>query len=396
MSVADITLSEDQKLAHDALVDFWKVANKKDRPEEFKGYITMGGFAGTGKTTTISKTVEKIAESKKDRIGIAFCALTGKASNVLRSKLDFFDADLDYCGTIHSLMYRPVIKNKIIRGWKRVESIDYDLIVVDEASMVNGEIFRDLMSYKKPIIAVGDHGQLPPISGDFNLMGKPDIRLETIHRQAADNPIIQLSLSVRKNFRIQAAKFGEGVEKVVVSDLAKVVSLMIDPKAADKMPLFLCAFNATRVFLNRVIRQSLGIRKREPVAGDRVICLRNNRDAGIYNGMTGVIQKISSNGKDTYRAEIKMDGESDCYEGLISKYQFGQPSTPSNWNVHKQGDLFDFGYCLTVHKSQGSESPNVVLIEQRIPNYDDRDFSKWLYTGITRAKETLLIITTQK
>ncbi len=68
--------------------------------------------------------------------------------------------------------------------------------------MVSEDIFRDLTSYGIDILAVGDHGQLPPIEGKFSLMSDPILRLEKIHRQAADNPIINLSMQIRENGKI--------------------------------------------------------------------------------------------------------------------------------------------------------------------------------------------------
>jgi len=56
-----------------------------------------------------------------------------------------------------------------------------------------------------------------------------------------------------------------------------------------------------------------------------------------------------------------------------------------------KGDLFDFGYALTVHKAQGSQAKKVILFEERFSKMDDTDWKRWLYTAITRAEEELLI-----
>ena len=75
--------------------------------------------------------------------------------------------------------------------------------------------------------------------------------------------------------------------------------------------------------------------------------------------------------------------------------QFGYPTTINFTNDRKltmQGDLFDYGYALTVHKSQGSESDKVILFEERFKQMDDLLWKKWLYTAVTRAKNELYII----
>jgi exodeoxyribonuclease-5 len=93
----------------------------------------------------------------------------------------------DYVGTIHSLMYFPETDDVsgMILGWHRREWLEFDFIFVDEASMVGKEIWEDLLAYGVPIVAIGDHGQLPPIGKDnFNLMEDPEYVLTEIHRQA--------------------------------------------------------------------------------------------------------------------------------------------------------------------------------------------------------------------
>src|SRR5208282_6828508 len=85
------------------------------------------------------------------------------------------------------------------------------LIIVDEASMVADDMVRDLQSFHVPILAVGDHGQLPPVGGVGSLMKNPMLRLEQIHRQAEGNPIIALSKMIREQGRIPDELPGDAV-----------------------------------------------------------------------------------------------------------------------------------------------------------------------------------------
>lgn len=271
------------------------------------------------------------------------------------------------------------------------------MIIVDEASMVNYKIWKDLCSYGKRIIAVGDHGQLPPINGSFNLMENPDIKLEKIHRQAKGNPIINLSIVARENGQIPIKKFSKTVQKINQKEPSNVHLVNNRLSRYDKDTMILCGYNFTRVELNNFVRKQIGHDEPTPVPGDRVICLRNNYDQQIFNGMVGTIESISSEDTLFYFAEIDMDGEDENYRGLIHKDQFGRKTTlEADEDLSKtllmEGDLFDFGYAFTVHKAQGSQAPKVILFEQRFSRMNDNEWRKWLYTGVTRAQDELLII----
>jgi exodeoxyribonuclease V len=367
-------------------------------------YITLGGYAGTGKTTLMGM-FRSILHKLQPKLAVAFCAFTGKASRVLELSLSqqYARFTQDTVSTIHSLIYSPQINSKgHITAWKKKEVIAADIIIVDEASMVDQDIFQDLLTYQKPIIAIGDHGQLPPVSGSFNLMQSPMIRLETIHRQAAQSPIITVSILAREEGRIPNKYFGQGVRKLDRFDSAtgQEVEEMIN-RFNDEM-LVLTGFNHTRLKLNQVVRNSLSIEGERPRVGDRVICLKNNWDKGIYNGMVGKIQRLipkQAEGGEIhwYDAEISMIEDGMVYEGIISSHQFNQVAALREYKqlAYKAlGDLFDFGYALTVHKAQGSQAPKVLLFEERSQHMSDEDWRRWLYTGITRAEEELTIVGT--
>lgn len=372
-----LELTLDQRSAVEASVEFFKSK---------KALLTLGGYAGTGKTTCIAEAV-KVFGSK--RPAIAFCTFTGRASSVLRAKLETAEVlEIgDYCGTIHGLIYKPVIKNGRIVKWKKADDVEQDLIVVDEASMVNEIIYRDLASYGVPILAVGDHGQLPPIEGKFNLMENPEIRLETIHRQASGNPIIKLSMMARTGEPIPLGRHGDFVVKIPASGA-------IDRVTDVSGVLFLCGYNSTRVRLNATIRRRCGVSGPDPLKGEKIICLKNNHDAGIYNGVTGRLDRIEKDGEHWWKIGATMDDGAE-FEGRAFRRQFGEQKTIREWeglDRKEIGDLFDWGYAMTVHKSQGSEADRVMLFEERLPNSTDEEWRRWLYTGITRARERLLIV----
>ena len=330
---------------------------------------------------------------------IAFCSFTGKATSVLKTKLKEAGALLksDSCSTIHSLIYTPILdKGGQISGWERSLTLDTDLIVIDEGSMVNALIWNDLRAFRVPILVLGDHGQLPPVEGSFNLMESAHFRLESIVRQANNNPIIRLSRHVREGGSIPFGNFGT-VHKYSLADTDawdKFETIVSRP--ADEY-LCICGTNRTRIGLNQRIRGLKDFEGEGPQTNDRVICLKNNHAKTIYNGMIGTVKRIKEQGAHWYDTEVLFD-EATKFEGKILKYQFNQPKTLRDSGDIKvpvtekeYGDLFDFGYALTVHKAQGSEADRVIVFEERMQLYDQDMWQRWLYTAVTRAREELYI-----
>jgi ATP-dependent exoDNAse (exonuclease V) alpha subunit len=367
---------------------------------ESSPYMTLGGFAGTGKTTLIAY-LRKALREHDETATVAFCAYTGKAARVLQEKLreQRVARRGDLVSTIHSLIYTTEDAPGGTPRWIRKDSIDRDLIIVDEASMVDESIWRDLLSFNVPVLAVGDHGQLPPVGSNFNLMANPTLRLERIWRQAVDSPIIEVATLARQNGQIPVKEFGSGVRKLDRSlpETGQDVQQMLEGWNPDLM--ILCGYNATRVNLNRTIRGLRDVSSPEPQPGDRVVCLRNNRAKRVYNGVLGRIASLKPadgpEGARWYEAEIELEGEDYLYSGHILREQFGAretvrdvPPAPDG----ERGDLWDFGYALTVHKAQGSQAERVLVFEERFPRSTDDDWRRWLYTAVTRAVNELTIV----
>ena len=170
---------------------------KQGEPQVFRVF----GYAGVGKTTL----ARHIAEGARGET--AFAAFTGKAALVMRSK------GCAGATTIHALIYRA---SEGAEGAPNF-TLNADgpaskagLIVIDECSMVDAELARDLLSFGKPILVLGDPFQLPPVKGGgFFTEGAPDVMLTHIHRQAQDNPIIRLSEIVRSGGDLGEGVYGE-------------------------------------------------------------------------------------------------------------------------------------------------------------------------------------------
>lgn len=393
-------------------------------------YITLGGYAGTGKTTLIAKFRQELYQSSSsakhgEQIKVAFCAYTGKAVRVLGQKLSATEAKIkgDFLGTIHSLIYEPVLNaRQEITGWTQKEQLEFDLIIIDEASMVTQEIWRDLLTYEIPILAVGDHGQLPPINSNFNLMQKPDLVLSEIMRQESGNPIIDLSMQARKGETIAAGSYGQNVRVVNQGDefgLELVNEFLANTNSES---LILCGFNYTRRRLNKYVRAAKEFSDPRPQVGDRVICLQNYRAKGIYNGMIGQIKEIDYDlAPYQYFARVAFPEDDIEYSGPISAAEFDAKLregkidlkeeeiefTPSGVVLHDPNQerqkleevklnrkiaKFDFGYALTVHKAQGSQARKVLVFAERSRHMSDDMWQRWLYTAITRAEDQLILV----
>ncbi len=365
-------------------------------------FITLGGYAGTGKTTMVGHVRQALRDNDPD-VKVAFCAFTGKAVRVMDQTLkrQGISRKNDSLTTIHGLIYNTELgSDGQVTGWRRRQALKANLIIVDEASMVTEDLWNDLLSFKLPILAVGDHGQLPPVGASFNLMDEPMIKLEKVYRQAIDSPIVEVATLARTTGYIPPGRYGDGDEVVKYSrrgdDLGSAMEDLLE--AWDPSWLILCGYNHTRVKLNRDLRARRGFESSDPEPGEQLICLRNNPKGKLYNGMTGIVKWIQPADNDPeslwWEAGILIDHlERQCY---LLREQFGSRETvsrlPKAPELKVRGDLFDFGYALTVHKAQGSSADTVLVFEERNKHMDDDDWRRWLYTAVTRAERKLIII----
>ena len=345
------------------------------------------GYAGTGKTTLARYFAEHVDGD------VLFAAFTGKAAQVLRSR------GASNARTIHSLIYRPKGEEEVedeVTGKTSVTpmfSINRQsplakaaLIVIDECSMVDEALGRDLMSFGRPILVLGDPGQLPPVSGGgFFTDHEPDFLLTEIHRQARDNPIIQLAMRVREGQDLALGDYGAAK---VISKRDVTQELVL---GADQV---LVGTNRTRRRYNQRLRELKGFTAAYPQSGDKLVCLRNDPAKGLLNGS---LWQVMSSSRETVKPGINLlirpeDDDMDRGSAKIKllKAVFEDPEGEIPWQTRRRYDEFDYGYALTVHKAQGSQWNNVVLFDESFAFRDSRE--RWLYTAVTRAAETLTIV----
>jgi len=251
--------------------------------------------------------------------------------------------------------------------------------------MVDEEIGRDLLSFGKPVLVLGDPAQLPPVAGGgFFTEAEPDIMLTEVHRQAADNPIVRLSMIVREGGTLARGEYGDSA--VIGRDALDQQEVL----AADQV---LVGRNNTRRNYNQRIRQLLGREGPVPVAEDILVCLRNERKRGLLNGSLWRVSRVARPRKGLLR--YTLDPEDDGTGGRpvvvsINPAFFDGTSDGLPMAERRRSDEFDYGYVLTVHKAQGSQWDRLVLFDESFAFREHR--ARWLYTGITRAAERITIV----
>jgi exodeoxyribonuclease-5 len=270
----------------------------------------------------------------------------------------------------------------------------------------------DLMSFDVPVIAMGDPGQLPPVQDKPGLTrGRPDFFLTEIHRQAADNPIIQLATLARqgKDLPLGQHRDSSGVVRAEVmyrSDFdpepaiaaAKAAREGLEP---ENVPQVLVGTNRTRWRITRMFREGLPA---GPIQGEPLIVRKNSKEhPALVNGTlaTCVSERVTLEpGKVTCQMSFEdEDGatyaDKAVFQGLFEEHYTTKKNSFSSDNrsaykAKMRSIQLDWAYALTVHNYQGSQADHVILIDESSSFREDAD--KHLYTGITRAAETLKVL----
>ena len=260
----------------------------KASPQLFR----LFGYAGTGKTT-LARHVAEAVEGEP-----VFAAFTGKAALVMRSKgceaRDHPQPDLS------RQRRRP--RRADLRPQRRQPGrARAKLIVIDECSMVDEELGRDLLSFGKPILVLGDPAQLPPVKGGgFFTEAEPDVMLTEIHRQAAT---IRSSACLR-SFAPAAKSATAPMAKAASSAATRSTPPPFSPPTRSWS-----ASTARAVCTINAIRQLLGMSEALPVVGDKLVCLRNERVKGLINGGLWRVEALGGMRKDFVRMSVRAEDD---------------------------------------------------------------------------------------
>jgi exodeoxyribonuclease-5 len=389
-----------------------------------KQVFRLFGYAGTGKTTLAREFASGVEGS------VFFGAYTGKAAYVLRQK------GCPGAQTIHSMIYQSMEKGKarlrelenaliqlqaelVSSGLPKEKLEDHQrvidmqkmlseerqnlsrpyfslnpespirhaqLVIIDECSMVDDQMGADLLSFKSKVLVLGDPFQLPPIGGAgyFTERVQPDVLLTDVRRQARDSPIIELATKTRNMEKLSIGSYG-GSSVVNNGDLPRDEA----QRMAIEADQILVGKNATRHASNRRMRSILG-RSGDPQPGDRLVCLRNNNELGLLNGGIWSCTDFGRISEDRATLSVLPEDEGLELTCEAHTHHFEGRGDDLPWYERKEAEEFDYGYALTVHKSQGSQWNKVMLYDESWIFRQDR--YRWLYTGITRAAENITVV----
>ncbi|HEV3059668.1 MAG TPA: AAA family ATPase [Vicinamibacterales bacterium] len=387
------------------------------------GVVFIVGFAGTGKTSCL----QFIAHEHGVPIIIT---PTGKAALRVREA-----TGLDAM-TIHRWMYKPVEDPKT--GQTVFKRRDSDIpiprnrmIVVDEASMVGPDLWKDVYTlcfqYGLRLVIIGDGFQLPPVvppnTPPFSVLtpafaqelaaaGIPVARgeLTEVLRQAEGSPIIRASILLRQGNGWSAVRDLPQVKPNEIWNIALAVH--------QKGGITVCHRNVTRFQINAGLRSMLGINDEMPQEGEPLVCLRNTYEAGVLNGevvrFPGWLPQHPPDQYETIKDRYKNVEENARFGGV--EFENGVEATLAVEELHGRlqasakaiqiagarwargvnfyaGDdvaphiSANFGYGWTAHKAQGSQWPYVMIVLEPSIRLNEEDGRRWIYTGLTRATE---------
>ena len=376
--------------------------------------FVLAGYAGTGKTTLLKHVVTKTLRLVPEE-SAAFVTPTGKAATVLiRSGIP--------ATTLHRLIYQSIVEEQEIEingkkitveklNFKRRDSIakSIKLIVLDEASMVSDDVLYDLSEFGVKLLICGDNAQLPPVEGLNGFLQSPDFTLKTIVRQQRGNPIIMLSEMAREGKFIPYGRYGDSC--LVMSK--RLFTGEKRKQAFTKADQIICGINKTRAQINDEVRSLCGY-SGMPQHGEKLICIQNDWDKFIdkeakFNLINGIIGTVVDPFYDAESYIGFMQFIPDftnelCPEvirydtGIFYDGQFRHKRGDYFPKFNQKGEMigaetldrFEYGYCISCHKAQGSEFDNVVVFDESYAFKEDKN--RWLYTAITRAKKKLIII----
>lgn len=216
--------------------------------------------------------------------------------------------------------------------------------------------------------------------------------LTDIHRQAQDNPIIRMSMDVREGRGLKPGTYGDSRvlqrSKVSKDDMRHMVM------SADQV---LCGMNKTRQAFNTRIRELKGHVGAEapflPVVGDRLVCLKNNRTKGLLNGGLWDVTEteLHPRGKSCRMVVASVDEPGVAHVEVDTPTPFFTGTEKDmDWKELKRADHFTYGYALTVHKSQGSQWDDVLVVDES--HIFKETALNHLYTAVTRAAEKVTVV----
>lgn len=384
---------------------------------KIKGYAKyeLAGYAGVGKSTIVDIILDDLPV-KRDRVRL--CAPTGTASLVLRDKAPGYESS-----TYHKLFYTPSKDDngRLVFAPSPEKVMGVKLVIMDESSMVGKKNALEIIEMCRKagckLLVVGDRGQLSPVGqgNESFFFINPDALLTEVLRQAADNPIIALSMAIRQATENGAPYRFQRRQQIMDNKIFILprtkVGVVQFAKVIRNGGVIIAGTNKTRQGLNQGIRNQLGFTANTLMEGETVLMKDNlSEDSGeipVTNGMRGTATNIRQMPKGiikfTFTPE-KFSGSRDIevHEDVLFERKTAKKLRFEHFKHYQQtgeqlnsGSEVWFGYCITGHASQGSQWNTVYAIdESHVFNRGADGYieqNRWIYTVVTRAAENLVI-----
>lgn len=269
-----------------------------------------------------------------------------------------------------------------------------DLIILDEVSMVGAKLAADIEMYGVPVLVLGDPAQLPPVEGGGHYTeAGPDHLLTHIHRQALESPVLELATRIRTSKTIS---LGLAPDDVTPASLGEAME-------HDQV---LCWSNRRRWALIKAMRAKLGRPEGQVVAGDRIMCLANNKDMAVFNGQQ--FDVVGVTGQGTLGPTLEL-GDDEGRVRTLATFADGFAGQEMQDQAKKSGAgwkgqrmLATFAQAITVHKAQGSEWPSVYVVNETpaMMSMTSRreghaaaveQARRWMYTAVSRASDRVTV-----
>jgi ATP-dependent exoDNAse (exonuclease V) alpha subunit len=428
-----LNLSGDQKRALNYAADFINGDTQ---------VLKIAGYAGTGKTTII-ENIAKYAKDKNPGKNIYLSAFTNKAVLNLENKTN--SKEVAETKTLHSLLYGApdeitgdyTLRDPLKKG---------DIVIIDEASMVGQKMMKDIqkniLNKGAKVIFIGDTFQLPPVK-DKSIFETFDFQLENVQRQGLDSPILSIATAIRLSGDNVVLKENNDNFKLSSNIDIEFINEIANPNVENDI-VYVTDINKKRKEINTRARTkrykdaSLPLQKNDKIIyianskyhrnGQSVTVNSNDNTKMKFVGYVKAVwlkSEWDSNANQMVSKEVSIELEhykdvdgkdlmlspgfpeaALAHQAIYSEYfeQFVEGMDPKEagvktivdskgkrlFSLNRDTDIATYGYAITAHKSQGSEWSKV-YVNQIMENPRGWESENWLYTAITRAKQSLVL-----
>ncbi|MFP4227887.1 MAG: ATP-dependent RecD-like DNA helicase [Salinivenus sp.] len=418
-TAVDAALTDEQAAAYDEVYD------RLARGERFTG---LRGYAGTGKTFLVSRLVEQLVE---EDCTVTVCAPTHKAVQVMSEELGEVPVQMQTLHSFLGLRLQPTDEGEYELVADEARDFTEGIVIVDEASMVGREEWRHIQEapFWVQWLFVGDPAQLPPVNEDPSpALDVPGPTLETIHRQAADNPILELATQIRTRTDERFEGTFEDGQGVAITDargdfLESVLrAFETEAFAEDATHARVLAYrNKTVRRYNRTIRASrYGPDADRFVEGEWLVAtetwfhegvprLTNSEEVRVKTATVDTFEADDQSEWTTWKLKVRTPGrgltrtvyvlhedEHERYEEALARRREQAKQDGSKWSrffeLRERFARVDYAYASTVHKAQGSTFDTVFVDHRDLQACRGDERQALLYVAVTRPARRLALL----